>query len=294
MTTLIVFPGQGHAPDRATLARAALHEARSARGGGHLARAARAAGLHDAAEFLAAGGRALDAAAVVSPLVVAVGLTALDTLEDEGRGDVTLLGHSLGELTADAAAGALRAADAIAIAAARGRALDAAAASSPGALVAIDPADLPRARGATGGRVAVALDNAPDELVLGGSLEAIAAVVRTVPARRLRVAGAFHTELMRPARDALARALDAVSFSTPRRPLWSAVTAARLDDGDAVRDALLEGITGPVRFRETLAAALAEGATRVAIAPPVAAVRALVRRCAGRLAVSEVQACARS
>src|SRR5690606_19623785 len=111
---------------------------------------------------------------------------------------------------------------------------------------------------------------------------------RTVTARRLHVAGAFHTDLMSPARATLARALDAVPITAPRRPLWSAVAAARLGDADAVRAALLDGVTRPVRFRETLIAALAEGASRVAIAPPVAALRAIVRRAAGHVAISEV------
>lgn len=279
MITAFVFPGQGTIPHPRDLEAARA----TARGRALLELAAREAELADASQFHARGGLALERAAVLCPLLVALGLAELPELaRPAASAGVVLLGHSLGELSAVAAAGAVEACDAIAIAASRGRALDEAASARPSGLYALDRSQLERALELGEGQVAVALDNADDEVVLGAEAGALQHLAERVPGRRLRVAGAFHTELMLPARAALAEALRRVRMASPRRPVLSAVTLRFLESPDEVAAALLEGITKPVRFREALGLLASLGQVDAQILPPFGAVQALVRKNLGK------------
>lgn len=275
MITALVFPGQGSLPHPRDLRAAQA----TPRGRALLELAAREAELADPSQFHARGGRALERASVLCPLLVALGLAQLPELAGPtASAGVVLLGHSLGELSAVAAAGAVEPCDAIAIAAVRGRALDEAASARPSGLYALDRADVERALALGEGKVAVALDNADDEVVLGAGDPELRRLATQIPGRRLRVAGAFHTELMRPARAALASALRRVHVASPRRPVLSAVTLRFLESPDEVASALLEGITKPVRFREAMGLLASLGEIDARILPPFGAVQALVRK----------------
>jgi [acyl-carrier-protein] S-malonyltransferase len=76
----------------------------------------------------------------------------------------------------------------------------------------------------------------------------------------LNVSAPFHCRLMAPAADAMARALSAVALNAPRVPLYANVTAAPVADPDAIRAALVEQVTGTVRWRESVAAMAGAGA----------------------------------
>lgn len=170
-------------------------------------------------------------------------------------------GHSLGEYTALAAAGAFDFAAGLGLVAERGRAMAEAAQTDPGGMVAVLGIDDERAeeaartRRADGGRLWVANFNGPGQVVLAGGahdLDWITAHVRDFGGRRvipLKVAGAFHTPFMDVAVGPLAAALNEIEFGQTSTPVWTNLTATPVEDH---RTALLQQLVAPVRFTQTL------------------------------------------
>lgn len=196
-----------------------------------------------------------------------------------------LAGHSLGELAALVAAGSLSAADGLRLVALRGRVMQEAAERSPGA-----PEGMLAVLGAEAGAlanpiaalhgVAIANDNAPDQVVLSGgdlALDAAAADVEEAGLRamRLPVKGAFHSPSMTSAVPEFAAALADTHFEPPRAPVLSCVTARPFDD---VPRRLAEGLTHPVRWRETLLTLHERGVRRFVETGPGKVLTGLVRR----------------
>lgn len=171
-------------------------------------------------------------------------------------------GHSLGEYTALAAAGAFSFESGLAAVATRGRAMATAADREPSgmaALIGVDPDAaevVASANREQGGRLAVANLNAPGQVVVAGGesdLEWLSdngsefGVRRVIP---LKVAGAFHSSFMASAAQALDGALSLVDFSDPVFPVWSNTTAR--PHSDAIREVLVDQVVSPVRFAESL------------------------------------------
>jgi len=181
---------------------------------------------------------------------------------------VAAAGHSLGEYTALAAAGALDYWDGLALVAARGAAMADAAAANPSSMAALLGAEAARAeeiaaeQRAAGGSLWVANINAPGQVVVAGGLDDIAWLVgaaRELGARRaiqLNVAGGFHSPLMASAADALGVALAEVELQPAAFPVYSNVTAAPAAD---VAQSLADQLTSPVRFEESVLAMAAAG-----------------------------------
>ncbi|MFQ5948722.1 MAG: ACP S-malonyltransferase [Acidimicrobiia bacterium] len=178
-------------------------------------------------------------------------------------------GHSLGEYTALAAAGALGHLDGLRLVAARGAAMGSAASLEPSGMAALLGADEPSAEGiaaarrAEQGRLWVANLNAPGQVVLSGGKADIQWLVehakdygirRAVP---LKVAGAFHSPFMAPAAAELRTAIGSVDFRNSEFPVWGNATAAPLDADPAA--ALAEQLTATVRFEESLRSMEAAG-----------------------------------
>ncbi len=176
---------------------------------------------------------------------------------------VAAAGHSLGEYTALTAAGVLSFDDGLRLVAKRGQAMAAAADREPSAMAALlgaspDVAEAIAAeRRESGGRLWVANLNAPGQVVVAGGEPDIDWVVdnardlRVRRAVKLNVAGAFHTPFMAPAARELASAVAEVAFGTARFDVYGNVTAAPLVG--SVGDTLVEQLTSPVRFEESLA-----------------------------------------
>lgn len=172
---------------------------------------------------------------------------------------VAFAGHSLGQVTALVAAGALDLESGLRLAVARADATQHAADASPGRMVALLGADAAVASAACGAAPDgcwVANDNAPGQMVLGGTPDGTAAAAeaaREHGAKRvvhLDVGGAFHTPLMEPARERLAAHLEALVFSAPAAPVVANTDAEARDDADwAAR--LAEHLVRPVRWRES-------------------------------------------
>jgi len=188
---------------------------------------------------------------------------------------VAAAGHSLGEYAALVAAGALDFDDALAVVRVRGEAM---AAAPPGGMTAFLGGDEDAVRAlAADLDLTVANDNAPGQLVLSGSLDALAeAEVRTdARARRLDVSGAFHSPLMASAADALRDALAAVEVRAPRFPVYSNGTAQPFAD---VRGELVANLLRPVRWRETVLALREAGAEDFVELGPGRVLTGLVKR----------------
>jgi [acyl-carrier-protein] S-malonyltransferase len=118
---------------------------------------------------------------------------------------------------------------------------------------------------------------------LSGSLEAIEraeaeAKRRGVRAIRLKVAGAFHSELMRPAVEAIGRALSELSFRPARFPVVANVTAGLVTDGDTFRDLLTRHVVSPVRWERSMRTLAEAGFTTLAEAGPGQVLSRIVKR----------------
>ncbi len=169
-------------------------------------------------------------------------------------------GHSLGELAALAAAGVLTREDALELVVLRGRLMGEA---RNGSMLALVGASLEDAREiAEAGGVTVANDNAPGQVVLSGSIEALdrteaEAEARSTRVIRLDVAGAFHSPAMEPSVAPFRAALDEVELGDPSFTVFSGASARPFED---VRAELAEALVKPVRWRETVIAMHEAGA----------------------------------
>ena len=181
---------------------------------------------------------------------------------------VAAAGLSLGEYTALHLAGAFSFIDGLRLVALRGRLMQEAAEASRGGMVALIGADESQAEAicaeAAGDGVLVCANfNAPGQIVLSGDLDACGRAVEVssakgVRATPLQVAGAFHSPLMQPAADGLAKALEEVEIAPLRVPVWSNVTAEphRPDDPQLLRKRLVEQLISPVRWSQSCSALL--------------------------------------
>jgi [acyl-carrier-protein] S-malonyltransferase len=211
------------------------------------------------------------------PAIMAVSIAALRMLEADGGIRLAdkasfVAGHSLGEYTALAAAGALELAQTARLLRLRGQSMQAAVPVGEGAMAALlglqyDDVKAIAAEAAQGQVCAAANDNAPGQVVVSGHVEAVAramALARTRGARHsvlLPVSAPFHCALMAPAADAMATALAEATLRAPFVPLVANVTAAPVADPDEIRRLLVEQVTGTVRWRESVLAMAALGVT---------------------------------
>ncbi|MFM8680566.1 MAG: ACP S-malonyltransferase [Alphaproteobacteria bacterium] len=202
------------------------------------------------------------------PALMAVSVAVVRVLEQEFRLSLPAMashvaGHSLGEYSALAAAGALRLADAARLLRLRGEAMQRAVPVGEGAMAALLGLDLPAAQevareAAQGDVCDCANDNAPGQVVVSGAKAAVERALEVAKARGakrallLPVSAPFHCALMRPAADAMAEALARADIAPPRVPLVANVTASATSDPAAIRDLLVRQVTGMVRWRESV------------------------------------------
>jgi len=202
------------------------------------------------------------------PAIMALSIAALRVLEAEGGMVLAdkaayVAGHSLGEYSALAAAGALGLAQTARLLRLRGQSMQAAVPVGEGAMAALlglgfEAVQAIAREAAQGDVCAAANDNAPGQVVVSGHVDAVAramALARTRGARHsvlLPVSAPFHCALMQPAADAMAAALDAAVVNRPFVPLVANVTADVVVEPDLIRRLLVEQVTGTVRWRESV------------------------------------------
>ena len=198
-------------------------------------------------------------------------------------------GHSLGEFSALAAAGAMEFEDALRLVAIRANAMQKCCEKVPGTMAAI--IKLPTetieeiCAGCTG-IVVPANYNNEGQVVISGESEAIAeacAKMKEAGAKRalpLAVSGAFHSPLMEPARLELAEAIDKTPFKAPQCPVYQNVTALPSSDPAAIKENLLKQLTSPVRWTQTVQNMVADGADHFLEIGPGTVLQGLVHRIA--------------
>jgi [acyl-carrier-protein] S-malonyltransferase len=208
------------------------------------------------------------------PAILTVSIAAMRVLAEHGVNPALAAGHSLGEWSAHVAAGTLKFADAVRAVKARGRAMQAAVPPGQGAMAAIlslDPEKVSEACAAaaedTGLAVAPANFNSPGQTVISGAAAAVekaAAFCKERGARRavmLPVSAPFHCALMQPAKETVARVLVGLELNNPKIPVAANVSGTIVTTGDGARSALIDQVTGAVRWVDcvrTLAGAEAQ------------------------------------
>lgn len=211
------------------------------------------------------------------PALMAVSLAAMRVLETEAGVDLArdarfVAGHSLGEYSALAAAGALSVADAARLLRVRGRAMQNAVPVGTGAMAALlgldfDQAAAIAAEAAQGQVCEAANDNGAGQVVVSGDKAAVQRAVEIAKAKGARrtmmlpVSAPFHCALMQPAADVMAQALAKVAVRSPSIPVVANVLVEPVSDPGAIVQALVAQVTGTVRWRESIAFMAAQGVT---------------------------------
>ena len=201
--------------------------------------------------------------------------------------DVTA-GHSLGEYSANVAAGTLEFDAAVALVRKRGQYMQEAVPVGVGAMAAVLGADaetVERICGETAGVVSPVNYNCPGQLVIAGDAQAVAAASTALGAaggkvKALPVSAPFHCALMKPAEDRLQVDLKAAAFVDPKVPIYVNVDAVRVDSGDVARDALIRQVSRPVRWQQSVEKMLADGVTLFVEIGPGKVLTNLVKRIA--------------
>ncbi len=218
----------------------------------------------------------LNATDVSQPAIFVASLAALEAARatDPALLDncIATAGLSLGEYTALVYAGSLSFRDGLKLVQKRGQAMQAAANATPSGMVSILAVDqstveeyVREAR--SFGKLELANYLCPGNLVVSGSLSACEAIEKLVETKggraiRLSVAGAFHTDIMKPADERLAEALATIDLKPARVPVWSNVDAQPHSEPDEFRDLLVRQVVNPVRWEETMRNLIASGAEK--------------------------------
>lgn len=211
------------------------------------------------------------------PALMATSIAAMRALASEGV-DISaasfVAGHSLGEYTALAAAGALSLSDTARLLRVRGTAMQEAVPVGIGAMAALLGLDFETARAvaqeaAQGEVCQAANDNDPSQVVVSGhkaAVERALIIAKEKGAKRamlLPVSAPFHCSLMAPAADVMASALEGVEITAPTVPLVANVAATAVTDPAEIRSLLVAQVTGSVRWRESVGYMAAQGVTEI-------------------------------
>ena len=225
----------------------------------------------------------------VQPAITAVNLMALAVLQEKGISADYIAGHSLGEYSAIAAAGVVSTADAVKLAALRGKYMQECADQNPGAMAAIlglspeaieaELAKVPADKGI----VQVANFNSTAQSVISGNTDAVAAaseLLSEAGARRivpLPVSGPWHSPLVAGALDKLGPVLDETTFNAPTATLIQNVPGAPVADAAEIRENLKKQVTGSVQWVKTMQFLLDNGVDTVTEVGPGAVLQGLAK-----------------
>lgn len=197
-------------------------------------------------------------------------------------------GHSLGELSALTAAGAITFEDGLKIVAKRAMAMQKACEIQPSVMAAIlgleDAVVEKLCAETTEGQVVPANYNCPGQLVVSGSIEGIDAVCARATeagakrALKLAVSGAFHSPFMKPAENELAEAIKATTFSAPKCPVYQNVSTKAETDPEVIKSNLLRQLTSPVKWTQSVQNMIADGATSFTEVGPGAVLQGMIKK----------------
>jgi len=198
-------------------------------------------------------------------------------------------GHSLGEYTALVAAGALTFEDGLKLVRRRGELMQQAGAEHPGTMAAVVGLDAAMvndlcSEASAAGIVQAANFNSPGQIVISGSREGVHKAMEMAKVRgakivkELPVSGAFHSPLMESARAGLAAALDKVEIRDAAIPVYANVTARPMRTAEDIRSLLVQQLTSPVRWEESVECMVADGASSFVEIGPGKVLQGLVKR----------------
>src|SRR5579864_169999 len=223
--------------------------------------------------------------AIQQPALVATSLAVLAAIRERGIEPDYVVGHSVGEFAALAAANAISVEEALALVRERGMAMAEAAAEHPGSMAAIlgleDEVVETLCRRILG--VWPANYNCPGQIVVSGENDAVDACIEQAQsegARRavkLKVSGAFHSPLVARAADRLRPAIEKVKFQEPTSPFMSTVTA-RVESAQRIGPLLVDQLTAPVRFTQSATELMRQGVKTFVEVGPSNVLSGLVRR----------------
>jgi [acyl-carrier-protein] S-malonyltransferase len=225
------------------------------------------------------------------PAIFSASIAAYRVLAEHGVRPDFVAGHSLGEYSADVAAGVMPFADAVRTVHRRGQLMQQAVAAHEGAMAAVlgmNPQTVVEvcrdAARETGLVVAAANMNSPEQTVISGATTAVERAVSLAKERgakravMLHVSAPFHCALMQPAEDSMRPVLAAVRFTDPEYPVIVNVDAAPVTSGPALRAALMRQITGVVRWTESVQWLIAAGVTTFVEVGPGKVLSGLLRQ----------------
>lgn len=208
----------------------------------------------------------------------------------EGFQPDMLAGHSLGEFSALVASGAISFEDGLRLVSKRAMAMQAACELQPSTMAAVlgleDEKVVEVLEGIKDEVVVAANFNCPGQLVISGSVagvERACELLKEAGAKRalpLKVGGAFHSPLMEPAREELAKAIEETPFATPRCPIYQNVTATAVVEPSDIKRNLIAQLTAPVRWTECVQAMVADGASEFTELGPGNVLQGLVKKIA--------------
>ena len=223
---------------------------------------------------------------VTQPAVFLHSVILALTMGDEFQPDM-VAGHSLGEFSALVAAGALPFEQGLQLVEARALAMQKAcelAPSTMAAIIGMEDKDIEDICSQIDGVVVPANYNSPGQVVISGTIDAVNAAcekLKEAGAKRalpLKVGGAFHSPLMEPAREELAKAIEQANFSTPRCPIYQNVDANPHTDPEEIKANLVKQLTAPVRWSHIVANMIADGMTEAMELGPGTVLQGLIKR----------------
>lgn len=206
----------------------------------------------------------LNLTANTQPAILAVSIALFKAL---GKTPDVVAGHSLGEYSANVAAGTLQFADAVRTVRRRGQYMQQAVPVGEGAMAAVLGAassDIERVCEQTPGVVSPANYNSPGQVVIAGATAAVAAASEQLTAlgakvRPLPVSAPFHCSLMKPAEEQLRPDLERLAFAKPQCPIYINVDAVPVSDAAGARDALVRQVSRAVRWQQSIERMLSDG-----------------------------------
>lgn len=223
---------------------------------------------------------------VTQPAIFIHSVIAARVMGDQFQPDM-VAGHSLGEFSALVANGTLSFEDGLKLVMERAYAMQDACEAIPGtmaAILALADEKVEEVCAETPGIVVAANYNCPGQLVISGEVEAVKAACENMTkagAKRallLNVGGAFHSPLMEPARERLAKAIEATTFNTPSCPIYQNATATPQLNVEEIRKNLIAQLTAPVRWTQSVEHMVADGANTFTEVGPGKVLQGLVKK----------------
>lgn len=224
---------------------------------------------------------------VTQPAVFLHSVIRAICLGDDFKPDM-VAGHSLGEFSALVAAGVLSFEDGLRLVSKRALAMQAACELQPSTMAAVlglEDEKVVEVLKTISDEVVVAANfNCPGQLVISGSIagvEQACEALKNAGAKRalpLKVGGAFHSPLMEPAREELAKAIEETNFSSPKCPIYQNVVAHAVTEPQEIKKNLIAQLTAPVRWTECVRAMISDGATLFTEVGPGTVLQGLVKK----------------